>query len=132
MTKLLLPWLAIVVVMMALDVVWIGGIAKPLYDRGLGHLMAPQPNFVAAIAFYLLYAVGVMAFVVVPHGTQAWPVVAGWGAALGLLAYLTWDLTNMAVLRDWPLALSFIDMAWGSFATGTASVAAKLAADRLG
>lgn len=131
MTKLLLPWLAIVVVMMALDALWIGGIAKPLYQRGLGHLMAPQPNFVAAVAFYLLYAVGVMAFVVVPHAGEGWPAVAGWGAALGLLAYLTWDLTNMAVLRDWPLALSFIDMAWGTFATAAASSAAKLVADRV-
>ena len=131
MTKLLLPWLAIVLVMMALDAIWIGGIAKPLYQRGLGHLMAPQPNFVAAIAFYLLYAVGVMAFVVVPHGGEGLAPVAGWGAALGLLAYLTWDLTNMAVLRDWPFALSIIDMAWGTFATGAASVAARLVADRL-
>ncbi len=131
MTKLLLPWLALVVVMMALDAFWIGGVARPLYQRGLGHLMAPQPNFVAAIAFYLLYAVGVMAFVVVPHGADGWASAAGWGAALGLLAYMTWDLTNMAVLRDWPLALSFVDMAWGTFATALASAVAALVAARL-
>ena len=131
MTKLLLPWLAVVLVMMALDAIWIGGLAKPMYQRGLGHLMAPQPNFVAAVAFYLLFAAGVMAFVVLPHAAQGWLAAAAWGAAFGFMGYMTWDLTNMAVLRDWPLALSFVDMAWGSFATATASAAAALVAARV-
>ena len=131
MTKLLLPWLAVVLVMMALDAIWIGGLAKPMYQRGLGHLMAPQPNVVAAVAFYLLFAAGVMAFVVLPHAAQGWLAAAAWGAAFGFMGYMTWDLTNMAVLRDWPLALSFVDMAWGSFATATASAAAALVAARV-
>ena len=131
MPTLLLPWLAVVLVMMALDAIWIGGLAKPMYQRGLGHLMAPQPNFVAAVAFYLLFAAGVMAFVVLPHAAQGWLAAAAWGAAFGFMGYMTWDLTNMAVLRDWPLALSFVDMAWGSFATATASAAAALVAARV-
>ena len=129
--KLLLPYLAIVAVMIALDVIWIGVVARPLYARGIGHLMAEHPNFVVAIAFYLLYAIGLMAFVVLPRARGDWQMAAAWGAAFGFMAYMTYDLTNMATLRDWPLALSFIDVAWGCVATGLAATAGKLAADRL-
>ena len=129
--KLLLPYLAIVAVMIALDVLWIGIAARPLYARGIGHLMAEHPNFVAAIAFYLLYAIGLMAFVVLPRAPGAWQMAAAWGAAFGFMAYMTYDLTNLATLRDWPLALSFIDVAWGCVATGLAATAGKLVADRV-
>ena len=131
MTKLLLPYLAIVATMMVLDLVWIGGVARPLYNRGIGHLMAEQPNFVAAAAFYLLYAAGLMAFVVLPRAAGDWPMAAAWGALFGFMAYMTYDLTNLATLRDWPLGLSFIDTAWGCFATGLAATAGKLVADRV-
>ncbi len=128
--KLLLPWLAIVATMIALDVIWIGVLARPLYARGIGHLMAEHPNFLAAIAFYLLYAIGLMAFVVLPRAPGQWQQAAAWGAAFGFMAYMTYDLTSMATLRDWPLALSFIDVAWGCLATGLAATAAKLVSDR--
>ena len=130
MTKLLLPWLAIVATMMALDVLWIGVVARPLYSRGIGHLMAGQPNFVAAAAFYLLFAGGVMAFVVLPRAPGHWRRVAAWGALFGFMTYMTYDLTNLATLRDWPLALSFVDTAWGCFATGLAATVGKLVTDR--
>ena len=130
MTKLFVPWLAIVATMMALDVVWIGGIARPLYNRGIGHLMAPQPNFVAAAAFYLLFAVGLMAFVVLPRAPGDWRMAAAWGALFGFMAYMTYDLTNLATLRDWPLGLSFIDTGWGCVATGLAATVGKLVVDK--
>ena len=130
--KLLLPWLAVAATMIALDVVWIGVVARPLYNRGIGHLMAAQPNFVAAIAFYLLYAVGLMAFVVLRQAAGDWKMAAAWGAAFGFMAYMTYDLTNLATLRDWPLALSFIDVAWGCLATGLAATIGRLVADRTG
>ena len=131
MSKLLLPFAAIVVTMMILDVIWIGGIARPLYNRGIGHLMAEQPNWIAAIAFYLLFAIGVMAFVVLPRASGDWRMAAAWGAAFGFMTYMTYDLTNMATLRDWPLALSFIDVAWGCVATGLAATVGKLVKDKL-
>ena len=131
MSKLLLPFAAIVVTMMILDVIWIGGIARPLYNRGIGHLMAEQPNWIAAIAFYLLFAIGVMAFVVLPRASGDWRMAAAWGAAFGFMTYMTYDLTNMATLRDWPLALSFIDVAWGCVATGLAATVGKLVTDKL-
>jgi uncharacterized membrane protein len=130
--KLLLPYLAIVVTMMVLDLLWIGVLARPLYNRGIGHLMAEHPNFVAAAAFYLLFAVGLMAFVVLPRARGDWPMAAAWGALFGFMAYMTYDLTNLATLRAWPLALSLIDTAWGCLATGLASTVGKLVADRAG
>ena len=131
MSKLLVPWIVIVLTMMALDLIWIGGIARPLYNRGIGHLMAPQPDFVAALAFYLLFAVGLMAFVVLPRAPGDWTMAAAWGALFGFMTYMTYDLTNMATLRDWPLGLSFIDTAWGCLATGLAATAGKLVHDKL-
>ena len=131
MTKLLAPWIAIVATMMALDVIWIGGIARPLYNRGIGHLMAEQPNFVAAIAFYLLFAIGLMAFVVLPRAPGDWRMAAARGALFGFMTYMTYDLTNMATLRDWPLGLSFIDTAWGCVVTGLAATVGKLVADKV-
>ena len=131
MLKLALPWFAIVVTMMVLDVIWIGGIARPLYNRGIGHLMAAQPNFVAAVAFYLLFAIGLMAFVVLPRASGDWQMAAAWGALFGFMTYMTYDLTNMATLRDWPLGLSAIDTAWGCLATGLAAVVGKLVSDKL-
>jgi len=128
--KLLLPYLAVVATMIVLDALWIGVLARPLYLRGIGHLMAEQPNFVAALAFYLLYAIGLMAFVVLPRAPGDWQLAAAWGALFGLIAYMTYDLTNMATLRDWPLGLSFIDMGWGCIATALAATAGRLAADR--
>ncbi len=130
--KLLLPYLAIVATMMALDVLWIGILARPLYTRGIGHLMAERPNFVAAVAFYLLFAIGLMAFVVLRRAAGEWQMAAAWGALFGFMTYMTYDLTNMATLRDWPLGLSFIDTAWGCFATGLAATAGKLVTDKLG
>ncbi len=128
--KTLLPYLTLVLVLVALDLVWLGGVAMPLYKRGIGHLMADQPNFVAAALFYVLYAVGVQVFVV--GRASSWPQAAGLGALFGAVAYLTYDLTNLATLRDWPVALSAIDVAWGSLATAIASVCGREVASRLG
>jgi len=129
--RLLLPWIAVVAVMMALDVLWIGVLARPLYSRGIGHLMAERPNFVAALAFYLLYAAGLMAFVVLRQAPGEWTAAAAWGAAFGFIAYMTYDLTNLATLRGWPLSLSLVDVAWGCVATGLAATAGRLVADRV-
>jgi len=131
MTKTVLTYLSILATMVLLDAVWLGGIAQPLYRRGIGHLMAPQPNLLAALAFYLLYAAGIFAFVVGPRGVGDWPSAAAWGALFGFMAYMTYDLTNLATLRDWPLALALVDTAWGCCATALAAVAGRLATDRL-
>ncbi len=121
-TKLLLAWAATFIVMLAIDLLWLGVIAKSLYQQGMGDLMSPQPRLAAAAAFYLLYPIGLVIFAVWP-GVNADSVLrAAWlGALFGLFAYGTYDLTNLAVVRNWPVSLSFIDMAWGTLASGVAS-----------
>jgi uncharacterized membrane protein len=97
MSKLLPPYLAIVATMMVLDVIWIGGIARPLYNKGIGHLMADQPNFVAAVVFYLLFGIGLMAFVVLPRAAGDWRMAAAWGALFGFMTYMTWCTYKISV-----------------------------------
>jgi len=79
----------------------------------------------------LLYAAGLMAFVVLRQPAGEWKAAAAWGAAFGFVAYMTYDLTNLATLRDWPRALSLVDVAWGCVATGLAATAGRLVADRV-
>ena len=93
------------IVMLALDGLWLGVIAKNLYQQGMGHLMSPQPRLAFAALFYLLYPVGLLIFAVMPglaEGSVARAAMLG--ALFGLFAYATYDLTNLAVVRDWPSA----------------------------
>ncbi|RSZ59019.1 DUF2177 family protein [Massilia atriviolacea] len=132
MRKLLLPYLILIAGMVLLDVLWLGFIARDLYDDGIGHLMAAEPRFGPAIAFYLLYAVGLMVFALAPHGARR-SLRATLAAAglFGTLAYATYDLTNLATLRDWPLSVALMDIAWGCIASTLSALAAKLCMDRL-
>lgn len=119
---------ATMLVMIALDVLWLGFIARPLYQNGLGHLMAERPNLWAAGAFYLLYATGLTVFAVMPQvGEPGWHSTAGWAALFGLVAYATYDLSNLATLKSWPIGLSLIDMAWGSALSAISAVAGRAA-----
>jgi uncharacterized membrane protein len=123
---------ATLVVMLALDALWLGVIAKPIYQRGIGHLMAAEPRLVVAALFYLLFALGLVIFAVLPSGAAAgWARTAGLAALFGFFAYATYDLTNLATLRDWPVGLSLLDMAWGSTVSAVAACAGKAAWDRL-
>lgn len=119
-------WLAayglIALVMLALDAVWLSTMAERLYRPAIGHLMAPQFAAAPAVLFYLVYCAGIVGFAVAP-GLAAGRArdAAARGAALGLLAYATYDLTNQATLRDWPWTLTLVDLAWGTFLTGAAA-----------
>jgi uncharacterized membrane protein len=111
----LAAFVAMAVVMMALDAVWIGVVAQSMYQQGIGALMAPQPRLGAAILFYAVYCLGLAVFVVAPHAAEpAWGKTLGRAALFGIVAYATFDLTALATLKDWPVGLSFIDMAWGA------------------
>ncbi|HYN63992.1 MAG TPA: DUF2177 family protein [Candidatus Limnocylindrales bacterium] len=127
-TKHLVAWAATFLVMLVIDLLWLGVIAKSLYQQGMGNLMAPQPRLAFAALFYLLYPVGLVIFAVLP-GVAADSVAraAVLGALFGLFAYATYDLTNLAVIRDWPVGLSFLDMAWGSFVSGVSAAAGAAA-----
>lgn len=131
MTKYLSAYLATAVVMIAVDLLRLGVIAKPLYQHGLGHLMAERPNLIAAAAFYALYALGLLMFAIVPQAADAgWLKTAATAAMFGFMAYATYDLTNLATLRGWPIGLSLIDMAWGAVLSAVAATAGRFAWDR--
>lgn len=122
---------ASMVVMLALDALWIGFLAKSLYQEGIGHLLAPKANLVAAAAFYLVYIGGIMAFAVLPAAGGGWTKAATLGAGLGFVAYATFDLTSQALLRDWPWKVTLADLVWGTFITATTAAAGRAAFDRV-
>ncbi|TLM98346.1 MAG: DUF2177 family protein [Actinobacteria bacterium] len=98
----------------AMDFVWLSTATSRIYKPYLGDLLAPQPKLGVAAGFYLVYVVGILALAVVPGLREGSMVAALWrGALFGLLAYATYDLTNLATIRDWPWQVSAIDMVWG-------------------
>jgi uncharacterized membrane protein len=106
------------VALIAIDLIWLLGIAKNVYRDQMGDLMATEPKLLAGLAFYLLYALGVCIFVIVPAlSKQSWLHALQYGALFGFFCYMTYDLTNLAVVRNFPTQLAFIDMAWGSLVT---------------
>ena len=111
------------VTFLAIDAVWLGVIASAMYKRELGHLLAPNVRWGAAAVFYLLYVAGVLILVVQPNldATLARAVLLG--ALFGLVAYATYDLTNLATLKSWPLNVTLIDLAWGAFLTAATAAA---------
>ncbi|RTL93038.1 DUF2177 family protein [Ancylobacter aquaticus] len=114
-------------VFLALDALWLGFMASRVYRPLIGDLMAEQPNWPPAVLFYLLYVTGVVVFAVQPAlASGRWTTALMLGAFLGLVAYGTYDLTNHATLRNWPAAMTAIDLAWGTFATAMAATAGML------
>jgi uncharacterized membrane protein len=126
--KHLATYLTIMVVFLALDMVWLLGIAKTFYRTQLGGLMTDKVDMVAAMAFYMLFGLGLMMFVVLPHVmTGTWMTAALWGAFFGLVCYATYDLTNLATLKGWPFALAMVDMVWGGILSGlTAAISVAI------
>ena len=114
-----LLYAAVLAILLVLDGAWLGWIAKDFYRDQLGSLMAPAISWLPAAAFYLLYAAGLTFFVAVPalERGDALLRIALTGAAFGLVAYGTYDLTNLATVRDFPAAVAAADMAWGAFAS---------------
>jgi uncharacterized membrane protein len=126
-------YLITVVFFFALDFVWLSFATSALYRPRIGQLLLETPNLPIAGLFYLLYVVGILAFAVLPGLEQGslWRAVWG-GVLLGLVAYGTYDVTNLATLKGWSVTVSLIDMAWGGFATGTAATLATLILRRFG
>ncbi|KQP35282.1 DUF2177 family protein [Pseudorhodoferax sp. Leaf274] len=117
-------------VFLGLDAIWLGSMAERLYRPGIGHLMAERFAAAPAVLFYVLYVGGIVFFAIAPTLESRRPVLAalGHGALLGLLAYATFDLTNQAVLKDWPWHVTLADLAWGSFVTAMAAAGGAAAA----
>lgn len=117
-------YLATFAVFLVVDMVWLGVVARGFYRDRLGYLLAPSPNWAAAAVFYLLFVGGILVFVVVPgleFGSLGATLVRA--ALFGLITYATYDLTNLATVRDWPLAVTVVDMAWGTVLSTVVSLA---------
>ena len=124
----LIAYAATVIVFLAIDVVWLGVIMRDTFQKGIGHLMADNPNFMIAAVFYIFYVGGVVFFAVAPAlETGEWQTAALYGALLGLIAYGTYDMTNLATLKNYPAKIAFMDTAWGGFLTGLSATAGYFA-----
>jgi len=114
-------------VFFVIDMIWLGVVAKGFYRRHLGPLMGPKVNWVAAMLFYLLFIVGLLVFAVRPALVGSAPLHALLlGALLGLISYATYDLTNLATLKDWPLVVTVVDLVWGTVLGGIVSYVSAL------
>lgn len=132
MTARIASWAAASLVTMGLDLLWLGVLARAFYRRELGHLMADRVGWPAALVFYVLYGGGIVYFCATDAlraGGMRTALVNG--AVLGLVVYGTYDLTNMAVLRDWGPRVAAADVTWGVLLTTAASAAAYAAAASL-
>ncbi len=128
-TDFVLAYLAGVAAHIALDAIWLGAVARSTYKRHLAGLMAPRIRWGAAAAFYAVYGLGTLWFAAMPAAAAGAPMDALFlGGLLGLVAYSTYDLTNLATLRDWPFAITVIDLVWGIVASAISAVVAALAA----
>jgi len=108
-------YLSTLVAFFAIDMIWLGLVARTVYRKYIGYLMAPNPNWIAAFLFYLLFIVGILFFVVVPGLADNSVKTTLLRAALfGLISYATYDLTNLATLKDWPLTITIVDLLWGT------------------
>ncbi len=119
------------VVMLALDLLWLGVVAKGFYARHLATLLRPDVKWVPALLFYLLYIAAIVVFVIIPAAERKSLAYAlGMGAFFGLAAYATYDLTSYALIRDFPMIVVIVDLAWGMVITATVSGAGYWAATR--
>jgi uncharacterized membrane protein len=126
LTKYLAAYGTTLVVFLIIDGVWLGVVARSFYVQQIGDLLRPAPNFGVAGLFYALY---VVVFPALHHGT--WLTAALFGALFGLVAYATYDLTNLATLQGWPVVMSVVDMVWGAVLTASVSVVSFLIVSRI-
>ena len=120
-------------VFFAIDMLWLGIIAKNFYRIQIGHLMKPDVNWTAAIIFYLIFIVGLVVFVISPAVEKnSWMHALLFGALFGLVCYATYDLTNLAVAKDWPLLVTIVDLVWGAVLAASVSVVTYFIASKIG
>ncbi len=128
MKNLLLYGIA-TVIFFAIDMLWLGLVAKNFYRDKLGFIFTGDVRWAAAVIFYLIYIAGILYFAIFPALKDGgWQMALLNGALFGLMCYATYDLTNMATIRQWPLVVVVVDIIWGIVLTGTVSVLAYLAA----
>lgn len=98
-----------------IDAIWLIFIANKFYSKYIGFLMKSDVNFIAAGLFYLLFVIGLVVFAIKPAlENNSWTQAVLLGALLGLISYSTYDLTNLATIKDWPVLVTIVDMIWGT------------------
>jgi uncharacterized membrane protein len=123
----LIPYVSVLAIFAVIDTLWLGTMASKIYRPLLGDILVQDFRVAPAIFFYCFYAVGLVIFAISPAlKSGQWTTALLWGALFGLFAYGTYDLTNYATLKNWGFKITAIDMAWGTFVSGTASVLAYL------
>ena len=119
-------------VFFAIDMLWLGLIAKDFYAKQIGGLMKPNINWTAAIIFYLIFIAGLVVFVIMPAVVKnSWTHAVLMGALFGFVCYATYDLTNLAVAKDWPVFVTIIDLIWGAVLAASVSVITYLIATKI-
>lgn len=120
-------------VFLAIDMVWLTVIAKDFYAKQIGFLMAQSPNLFAALIFYLIFIAGLIFFVITPSlDKKMWTQALLAGALFGFVTYATYDLTNLATVKDWPLIITMVDLIWGMTISASVSVITYFIANKLG
>jgi uncharacterized membrane protein len=133
LTLMLKSYGVAIVVCFGMDVVWLGVLAKDFYRDQIGHLMRPDVQWLPALLFYLIYVAALVVIVVAPSvERESFGRAIGYGAFFGLAAYAAFDLTSLALIRDFPLKAALVDLAWGSTLSATVCGAAYWAAMRMG
>jgi len=131
MTRFMLIYAATALVLFPLDAIWLGYVARDYYASRMGDLLTPQPRWIFAAAFYLFYVAGVVWFAILPNLSGASLVTTALtGAALGFIAYGTYDATNLAVLRGYPASLALVDLVWGTVLTAVSAAGGMYIATR--
>lgn len=120
----LITYAVTAVIFFGMDFLWLTLTSNSFYKPQLGSLLLEKPNMPVAAAFYLVYIIGIVAFAVLPALEQgAWMRALWGGALLGLVAYGTYDITNLATLTNWSTTVTIVDLVWGTLATATAATA---------
>lgn len=120
-------------VFLVIDLVWLGLLAKNFYREQIGALLKPNVNWTAAVIFYLIFIIGLVVFVITPAlEKNSWTHAVFLGALFGLVCYATYDLTNLAVAKDWPLLVTIVDLAWGAVLAASVSVITYFIATKIG
>lgn len=120
-------------VFFAIDMIWLGLIANNFYKKHIGFLMTQEVNWIAALIFYLLFIAGLVVFVISPAlEKSSLPTALLLGALFGLITYATYDLTNLATIKNWPLLVTVVDLLWGMTLSASVSAISFLIAKKVG
>ncbi|MEM6617265.1 MAG: DUF2177 family protein [Pseudomonadota bacterium] len=131
--SLIIAYVATAITFFAVDIAWLGFVAKSFYRDQLSHLIADPFNMTAAVLFYLVYIAGIVWFAVRPAlASGAVSTAALNGALFGFFCYATYNFTNLATLRDWPVKMTMVDLTWGTTLTAICATMGYLGARHFG